>query len=111
MGECASVVVCGAGAEQKKFLERFCAKGALVSCDEAAAEKRVAKELAAGKTVGLATPGHPFYWSALAGRAVAAAQAKGVAWLTFGSISPMGVAISAAGITLGTDVFGLQSFD
>ena len=112
MGECGKVFACGQTAAQLSFLKRFCAKGALtVVDDERSAAAKIGKELAAGKVVGLATPGHPFYWSALAGKLACEASAKSVEWKTFGSISPMGVAISAAGVTLGVDIFGLQSFE
>jgi len=115
MSSCARLFVCGASREQEKFLAAFCPKGALLSGrkigDDKELEARILKELSAGKDVGLATPGHPFYWSALAGRIIQKAKGNGIEWQTFGAISPMGLAISAAGITLGTDVFGLQSFD
>lgn len=111
-GECGKVFACGQTPAQLKFLGRFCAKGAVVRVDdESTVLARAGKALAEGQVVGLATPGHPFYWSPLAGRLVKDADAQGIAWKTFGSISPMGVAISAAGVTLGVDVFGLQSFD
>jgi hypothetical protein len=115
MSSCARLFVCGTSREQEKFLSGFCPKGALVPAskggDDKALEAGILKALASGKDVGLATPGHPFYWSALAGRIIEKAKKQGFEWQTFGSISPMGLAISAAGITLGTDIFGLQSFD
>ncbi len=115
MSSCSRLFICGSSREQERFVLRFCPKGALVSWPASGAERaleaRIVKELSSGKDVGLATPGHPFYWSALAGRIIHKIKSLGIEWQTFGSISPMGLAISAAGITLGTDIYGLQSFD
>jgi hypothetical protein len=114
-GLCASVYAQGLDAGQERFLRRFCAPGALKSLPRAADEEalagRLVKEASRGRRVALATLGHPFYWSGAAGRLIAACARAEVPWRTFGSVSPMGVAIAELGVTLGTTIYGLQSFD
>lgn len=115
LGRCQLVLAAGMTPAQRKALAPYCGRGKIVAVAKGAAEKAAGKralaELARGKVVALASAGHPFYWSGLAGELVRACKKKGVAWETFGAISPMGVAIAEVGVTLGTDVFGLQSFD
>lgn len=114
-GLCASVYAQGLDAGQERFLRRFCAPGALKTlaraADEEALAQRLVKEAARGRRVALATLGHPFYWSGAAGRLIAGCARSEVPWRTFGSVSPMGVAIAELGVTLGTTIYGLQSFD
>lgn len=109
---CKTILAGGLSAADKKFLSAFAPKGAVK--DAADAEKTVAALLAearAGRDVALATPGHPFYYSALGGALVSACEKAGVRWRSFGAVSPMGVGLSAVGATLGTTIHGLQSFE
>lgn len=109
---CKTILASGLAAADKKFLSAFAPQGAVK--DAADAEKTVAALLAqakAGRDCALATPGHPFYFSALGGALVAACEKAGVAWKSFGAVSPMGVGLSAVGATLGTTIHGLQSFE
>lgn len=114
LGECDEIFVQGLDDDQTKRLRPFWEKAKVRRLDrkgETTAVGAIRDALAKGKTVGIASLGHPFYWSALAGKVVNECEKKKIPWQTFGSISPMGVAISQAGVTLGTDVFGLQSYD
>ena len=114
-GECDVLFCDGLDDAQRRDLSRYCARGKVAPIDaragEDAAAKKIMAALAAGKTVGFATLGHPFYWSALGGRLVVSAAKKGVEWQTFGAVSPMGLALSVSGVTLGTNVHGMQAFD
>jgi hypothetical protein len=115
-GQCDVLFCSGLDAAQRAFLARFAAKGAeLVTVDargsDAVWARKVGALLAAGKTAGLVTPGHPYYWSALGGKLVVQAGKKGVEFRTFGAVSPMGLALAVSGVTLGMNVHGLQSFD
>lgn len=114
-GFCDAVYAQGLDSEQEIFFKGFCASGALKllerSADEEALAGRLVKEAARGRRVALATLGHPFYWNGVAGRLIAKCEGAGVSWRTFGSVSPMGMAIAELGITLGTTIYGLQSFD
>jgi hypothetical protein len=114
-GQCDVVFCDGLDAAQRRDLSRYCARGEVSPLDARAGESAAAKKIlaarAAGKTVGFATLGHPFYWSALGGRLAVAAAKKGVEWRTFGAVSPMGLALSVSGVTLGTNVHGMQAFD
>lgn len=109
---CKKVLASGLAAADKKFLSAFAPKGAV--SDAPAPEKAVAALIAeakAGRDCALATPGHPFYFSALGGAVVAACEKEGVRWRSFGAVSPMGVGLSAVGATIGTTIHGLQSFE
>lgn len=113
-GACDAVYCAGLDRRQREFLARFLAPGAaLIEARgaEGEAARNIGAKLSQGKTVGLATPAHPFYWNGLAGRIVGECVKGGVPWQTFGAVSAMGLAISKVGLTLGTDIFGLQSFD
>jgi hypothetical protein len=114
-GECDALFSDGLDETQRRDLSRYCARGKVLPVDaragEAAAAKKILAALGAGKTVGFATLGHPFYWSALGGRLAVAAAKQGVEWRTFGAVSPMGLALSVSGVTLGTNVHGMQAFD
>lgn len=110
-GDCAAVFSRGLDEASRRFLARFCRGGRVTALAAGASETHILKELARGKTVALATLGHPFYWDALAARLARACEKRGIRWRTFGAVSPMGLALSHAGVTLGTGVFGLQSFD
>lgn len=96
LGTCDAACVEGA---DPRFVKRYAPKARLV--------KDPRKALAAGQRVALVTLGHPFYWSATAGKLLA----EGWKWRTFGAVSPMGVAISDLGVTLGVTIYGLQAFD
>jgi hypothetical protein len=115
-GECDVLFCSGLDAKSRRFLSRFAAKGARIVAlgegdGEEAAFRKVAAALAAGKTAALVTPGHPYYWSALAGRLAVEAGKKGVECATFGAVSPLGLALAASGVTLGMNVHGLQAFE
>ncbi|MFI5350222.1 MAG: SAM-dependent methyltransferase [Elusimicrobiota bacterium] len=115
-GRCDVLYCSGLDAAQRAFLARFAAKGARIADvdgrgSEASLVRKIGAELAAGKTAGLVTPGHPYYWSALGGRLALEAERKKVECRTFGAVSPMGLALAASGVTLGMNVHGMQSFD
>lgn len=115
LAECDEVRAQGFGRQDLEFLKRQCRRGALKSVAQDAPPKPLARALVAaarrGRRVSLATPIHPFYYGPAGAAVVAECAAKKVLWKSFGSISPMGAAISKAGVTLGTNVFGLQSFE
>jgi hypothetical protein len=116
VGQCGVLFCSGLDAAQRAFVSRFAAKGAEIALvdergGDAACARKIGAALAAGKTAGLVTPGHPYYWSALAGKLVVQAGKKGVEHRTFGAVSPMGLALAVSGVTLGMNVHGLQSFD
>ncbi len=109
---CRKVLAAGLTPADRKFLATFAPKGAVKEAPAAAAAiDALIKEAKAGRPCALATPGHPFYYSALGGALVAACEAAGVPWKSFGAVSPMGVGLSAVGATIGTTIHGLQSFE
>lgn len=114
-GDCEAVYVQGLDGRQEEFLRRFCRPGALkrveAAADEAEAAERILRRAEKGGAAAFATPGHPFYWNGVAARLLEGCAGRGLAWRTFGSVSPMGVAIAELGVTLGTTIYGLQSFD
>lgn len=112
-GACRLVLARGLSPADRKFLAGFAPRGAVRPApeDDAAAVAALLKEAKAGRDCALATPGHPFYFSALGGALVAACEKAGVPWRSFGAVSPMGVALSAVGATIGTTIHGLQSFE
>lgn len=114
LGECDLVYAHGLEADDLAMLRPFCRKGALTAVPASAGAawaKLAAAQAAKGKTIALATLGHPFYADALGSRLAAACDARRVAWTSFGAISPMGVALSESGVTLGTTLWGLQAFE
>lgn len=115
LGDCARVYVRGLEPSDLAALRPFCRRGALKVLpergDEKAWARRLAAEAAAGRELALCTLGHPFYAGELGAAVAAACAAKGVAWTPYGAVSPMGVALSTAGVTLGTSIWGLQSFE
>lgn len=109
---CRKILASGLRPEDRKFLSSFAPKGAVAEAPAAAAAvAALLSEARAGRPAALATPGHPFYFSALGGAVVAACEAAGVPWKSFGAVSPMGVGLSAVGATIGTTIHGLQSFE
>jgi len=112
-GRCDVLFCEGLDETQRAFLARFARKGRVevLAGSEDSRAKAVGAALAADRTAALVTPGHPYHWSGLAGKLVALAEKKGIAWRTFGAVSPMGLALSISGVTLGTNVHGMQSFD
>lgn len=114
-GCCAAVYVQGLDEARMDFLRRFCRPGALRSiernADDAQVAARILKEAPSREPAAFATLGHPFYWSGAAGLLLEKCSSRGLPWKTFGSVSPMGVAIAELGVTLGTTIYGLQSFD
>jgi len=114
-GECEVVLCDGLDEANRRWLSRFLAPGVkpspVGSGGVPAALKKISAALDAGKTAALITAGHPFYWSALGGRLAALADREKAEWRTFGAISPMGMALAASGVTLGTTVHGMQAFD
>ncbi|MBI5629770.1 MAG: hypothetical protein HY921_02665 [Elusimicrobia bacterium] len=117
LGESSVAFVQGLDARQLKYLAGFMKKGGRLKAvppsgpGEARAVSEILERLEDGRTAAWATLGHPFYWGSAAGRLVAECGKRGVAWKTFGAISPAGVALSEAGETLGTTIYGVQSFD
>jgi hypothetical protein len=114
LDECDRVYVHGLDADDLAMLRPFCRKGALTKVPAkagAAWAKAAAARARKGETVALASLGHPFYAGALGSLLAGACDAAGVAWTSFGAVSPMGVALSEAGVTLGTTVWGLQAFE
>ena len=105
----------GFGAKDLAFLRSQCRPGALKAAPAGGDGKALARQVAAaakkGRRVANATPIHPFYFGPAGAAVVAACDAAKTPWRSFGAISPMGVAIAEAGVTLGMNVFGLQSFE
>ena len=115
-GECDVLFCSGLDAKSRRFLSRFAAKRARIVAlgegeTEAASTRKIVAALVAGRTAALVTPGHPYYWSALAGTLAVEAGKRGFEWGTFGAVSPMGLALAVSGVTLGMNVHGMQSFD
>lgn len=110
---CARVHHAGLDAAARGLLARFCRRGALspAPADAAAAARRVVADAAAGKETALVCLGHPFYAGTLGTKAVAECARRGVEWVSYGAVSPLGTALSSVGLTLGTSVWGLQSFE
>ncbi len=93
-GACRKILASGLAEPDRKFLAEFAPKGALVAAPEPkAAVAALLAEAKAGRDCALVTPGHPFYFSALGGAVVAACEAAGVAWKSYGAVSPMGVGL------------------
>jgi hypothetical protein len=114
LGDADLVMAQGFSAGDLAFLRKVCRAGALKTAPAGGDEKAAAALVAAakkGKAAALATPIHPFYFGLAGSAAVAACEKAGVAWRSFGAVSPMGVAIAVAGVTLGSNVYGLQSFE
>lgn len=72
--------------------------------------KTVRRGLAAGKTIGVEIAGAPLAANPPALQLIGEASRAGAGWNIAGGISAAGVAVSAAGVTLGTKVLGLQSY-
>jgi Tetrapyrrole (Corrin/Porphyrin) Methylases len=115
LGDCARVYASGLERADLAALRPFCRRGALKILPEGAGAKargrRLAAEAAGGREIALCTLGHPFYAGELGAAVAAAAAARGVECVPYGAVSPMGVALSAAGVTLGTSIWGMQSFE
>jgi|GEM_PF-6514473 len=110
MGDCDRVYVHGLEPADIKALRPYCRKGALKAVKDAGVPA-IAAAAARGERAAFATLGHPFYAGELGARLAAACDAKRVPWTSFGAVSPMGVALSLAGVTLGTTTFGMQAFE
>lgn len=107
---CRLILAAGLAPADRRFLSGFAPKNAVKEAGADAVAVLLA-QAKAGRDCALATPGHPFYFSALGGALVAACEKAGVPWKSFGAVSPMGVALSSVGATLGTTIHGLQSFE
>lgn len=115
LADAESVFAQGFSSADLAFLRSQCARGALkaleADADPAAVASAVCGAAKKGRRAAFATPIHPFYFGRAGAAVVAACDAAKVPWKSFGAISPMGVAIAEAGVTLGQNVFGLQSFE
>jgi hypothetical protein len=113
-GRCEALYLDGLDAEQARYVSGFCRGRVDSEAARGAPDafvQKVSRELSKGAVVGLASLSHPFYASPLAARLVAECERAGASWETFGAVSPMGLGIAGAGVTLGTNTFGMQSFD
>lgn len=70
---------------------------------------RAFRELAAGRSVGVATAGHPLVFGGFS-EAVRRCAREGYACETFGAISALDVALARLGKTLGIDWSGVQAY-
>jgi len=114
LGECDRVYVSGLEADDLKALRPYCRRGAIAPVPDGRQDakiREIAGAAARGRRVAFATLGHPFYAGDAGSKLAAACDARGVEWTSFGAVSPMGVALSLAGVTLGTTTFGMQAFE
>lgn len=111
LGECRRVFHEGLERDDLAALKPFCRRGALTAARGPRWIASAAGAAARGESVAFATLGHPFYAGASGAALAAACDARRVPWTSFGAVSPMGVALSRAGVTLGTNVWGLQAFE
>lgn len=72
---------------------------------------RIAGHLVREEVVAIVTFGHPLYFGSIASDLVAICRRADVPWTSFGAVSPLGVALSAVGVTLGTSIWGIQAFE
>lgn len=114
LGHCDKIFIQGLAPDHRRYLARFLAKIKPEIVPEGDAPKTVKKILGhvkAGRTTAWVTLGHPFYWNGIGASLTRGCAQIGADWKTFGAVSPMGMGLSAAGSTLGTEIFGMQSFD
>jgi precorrin-6B methylase 1 len=114
LGECDRVYASGLEPDDVKALRPYCRPGAIAPVadgGEAAQARAIAGEAARGRRVAFATLGHPFYAGEAGSLLAKACDARRVEWTSFGAVSPMGVALSLAGVTLGTTTFGMHAFE
>lgn len=74
-------------------------------------ERPLLEALEKGGVVGLATPDHPFYWSATARRLLGLAQERGLPWWTNAAVAPWDIALAQEGWAIGKEVPGLQAIN
>lgn len=109
LGRC-DVVYVGAGSQARQVISDYCPGVPLRRYEEAGAESGVLKELSRGRTVGVASVGHPFVLDELAGPLLRRCRKRGIGVETFGAVSALDVVLAALGKSLGLDIRGVQVF-
>ena len=71
----------------------------------------ILSEVAAGKTVGFVTFGHPLLFGPLSHNVIKVCKSKGIAWKAFGAVSSMDAALAAGGMVMGYSYPGFQVFE
>lgn len=115
LADCREVHAQGFAAADLAFLRRVCRAGKVspvpLDADPAALARRVVASAKAGRRAAFVTPLHPFHFGAAGPALAAACRAAKVPVRVLASVSAMGAAIARAGVTLGNNCFGLQSFE
>lgn len=112
--ECQEVHASGLSPADLRFLRGLC-RGARVSvvpadAEPKAAARRIVAAARAGRRTALVTLLHPFHFGPLGPELAQACRKARVPFRSLAAVSALGAAIARAGVTLGIDCFGLQSF-
>jgi precorrin-2 methylase len=98
-----------------EFLGLFCARRRPVAFryeqDAVLCADLVMSEVAAGKTVGFVTFGHPLLFGPLSHNIIRVCREKGIALKAFGAVSSMDVALASGGMVFGYSYPGFQVFE